>query len=484
MKASIILFLFLTIGHFRLYADERGIKTEDNVRTTVDLIYNGPLSNSTFAMKAEYEDGEPIVQINSSRKMNPASNLKLLTAGAALTLLGPDYRWATRLYHDGTVESDGTLCGNIWIVGEGDPTLGSSDRCAEPVAETFARWHSLILASGIRRIDGAILGDGSWAEGMRDDPTWWSSDLGTFYGTCLSGLNYYENRIDFDVVSGSEVGDSVCISQVRPSTPWMSWKNECRTETKEKSDGIYMYPGREYQGIFRGSAPSGKKTVEKFRNSFPEFTLVSDFTHYLSAKGMELSADKILGDPRSMEDYVSEHRDVSLTAIGETLSPRLEEVMKQMLRQSNNLYAELMFRSIGKQLLGSTTISGAKEAAVRQIGKICGSEKISDRDLMMQDGSGLSDADLITPSFMCLFLRSMTSQPCFGTYLNALSPYRERVKLKTGTIFGVRNLSGYISPSSSSRRIVFSIMVGNSELKKSEIRRLEERIIDALSLLN
>ena len=173
-------------------------------------------------------DGQILAEINSDKMMLPASNMKLITTGAALHILGPDYTFETALAYDGIIE-DGILKGNLHIIGGGDPTLASKDSIAVPVERTFAIWEKIIRDAGIRKIEGFIIGDGRSYEGPAEESTWLWNDIGTYYGAGTTGLMFYENMQSFSVSAGAAEGEPVNIKTYYPECPWMEFRYNCST---------------------------------------------------------------------------------------------------------------------------------------------------------------------------------------------------------------------------------------------------------------
>ena len=138
-----------------------------------------PFKSGLVGVLAVTAKGDTIAEFNSSRKLIPASNTKLITTGLAIKGLGKDYRLSTALGYDGDV-SDGVLRGDLYIVGGGDPTLASSDPGSLAADSLFSVWKSMLTARGIRRIDGRIIGDGRYLDGPIELDSWAYNDLGTF----------------------------------------------------------------------------------------------------------------------------------------------------------------------------------------------------------------------------------------------------------------------------------------------------------------
>ena len=200
-------------------------------------------SHAVTGIKVMTGEGDVLAEADADRMLVPASNMKLISTGAALFSLGPSYRFGTDIAYDGTI-SEGILHGDLYIVGGADPTLGSKDTLATPLAEVFEEWEKAIRSAGIRGIEGRIIGDGRWLEGMSEEPTWLWNDLGTYYGTGVTGLMFYENMMSFSVSPGKTPGTPINIKPYYPSASWMEFRYNCTTGTKGSGDKLYMYTSR------------------------------------------------------------------------------------------------------------------------------------------------------------------------------------------------------------------------------------------------
>ena len=478
---------------------------ESGIRERIEAVAADPaFSQAVVGICARKADGTPLVEMNSETMMLPASNMKLISTGAALHALGTDMQFETRLGYDGTVE-DGTLHGDLYIIGGGDPTLGSKDSIAVDIDHTFAQWEAIIRANGITRIEGRIIGDGRWFEGMAEEPTWLLEDAGTYYGTGTTGLMFYENMQSFAVSAGAQVGDPVNISPSYPDAPWMEFRYNCSTGEKGTGDMLYMYasdlaPIAEIRGTF-GVDRAAKRL--DCANKFPEHTCASYFHDFLKQRGLECT-----GGVADLNIRESELEDIdSLTVIGSTFSPTLDRIVFETNHASNNLYAETLMRTLGKELRGSACYDSSYVA----LNDILKDLKVDvSRGAQIQDGSGLSRQNYISADFICRFLAAMTVSPSYGTFLASLpSPggsgtlqynmsgkpasLRNRIKVKSGSMNGVRCYSGYILPSENSGgqadglpadTIVFSILTNNCTSPTWQVRPLLDRIMAALAECN
>ena len=216
--------------------------------------------------------------------------MKLITTGAAMYAFGPDHRFETSIGYDGEIK-DGVLDGDIYIIGGGDPTIGSKDSIATALEAVFGQWEEFIRNAGIRRVNGRIIGDGRYFDGMTEHPSWMWEDIGTYYGAGATGLMFYENMQSFSVSAGVAVGAPVNIKPSFPEAPWMEFRYACETGKAGTGDQLYLYasdlaPVAEVRGTF--AVDRAAKRID-CSNKFPEYTCASYFTDYLRSHGIPCS---------------------------------------------------------------------------------------------------------------------------------------------------------------------------------------------------
>ena len=440
--------------------------------------------------------GEALAGVNSEKMLVPASNMKLITTGAALYALGPDYKFHTGIHYDGSIEN-GTLHGNLYIVGEGDPTLGSKDSIATDLNTIFACWEKAIRDEGINVIEGCVVGDGRWLEGMPEEPTWLYEDLGTYYGSGVTGLMFYENMQSFSVSPGTAVGDPVKISVHYPSCSWMNYRYDCSTGAAGTGDKLYLYTSDlAPTGVVRGTfgVDRGTKRVD-FSNKFPEYTCAVYFKNYLEKKGIKCiggAADFRIRNEWYKDSDKREKRGADgewLKELGYSItdSPDMGRIVYETNHASNNLYAETIFRTMGKELCHSSCYDSSY-VALNNIFKrmnLGGGIKV-------QDGSGLSRQNYVSADFMCRFLGAMMDSECFEEFLWSL-PYpggdgtlnynmkgypeslRKRIRVKSGSMNGIRCYSGYVIPSE---------LAAQLEANKGRISDIPQEIKDQIIIFS
>ena len=492
MKRTLLIYLLLWCT--ATYAQ---LKPEaDHAQAAIDSIVTDPaLENAVIGIYAMAGNGRTIVDIDGGKMLVPASNMKLISTGAALHKLGPDHRFETAIGHDGIIEN-GVLKGNLYIVGGGDPTLGSKDSIAVSLDKVFGQWEEMVRTAGIRKIEGRIIGDGRAFEGMMEEPTWLWNDIGTYYGAGTTGLMFYENMQSFSVAAGEQVGAPVKISPSYPQAPWMEFRYNCTTGENGTGDQLYMYtsdlaPVAEIRGTY--GLDRGKKRLD-CSNKFPEYTCAHCFASHLSKKGIECKGG--VGDFRLDTQWKPQGE---ITILGKTYSPTLDRIIFETNHASNNLYAETLLRGLSKEMTGSATY----ESAYIALGQVMKELEVEMKGADIQDGSGLSRQNYVSAEFFCRFLEGMMSSPHFEAYANSLpSPgkpgtlsynmknypesLKERILVKSGSMNGVRCYSGYVIPADGCKDdcIIFSILVNNCTAPTWQLRPLLDKIMGVLAGLN
>lgn len=462
------------------------------------LLEDDTFNTSVVGICARTLDGRSIVKKNSEQLMVPASNMKLLTTAAAFNRFGGDFRFETSIAYDGEI-IDGVLHGDLYIVGGGDPTTAAKDSIATGLWRQFAQWKAILKDAGITKIDGHIVGDGRCYEEMAEYGNWLYSDIGTYYGTGVTGLMFYTNMQSFNVSAGQNVGDPVNISPSYPETPWMSWRYECCTGEKDTGDRLYLYTTSDTNvGVIRGTFGVNRQAKRlDCSNKFPEYTCATYFYNSLKESGIECTkgATDFKFSQVSGKEFIGVPQD-SLRKIGGTFSPELRRIAFTTNYESNNVYADALFKALGK----ADGNDSFENSAVSLENELVSLGLQTAGRIKIADGSGLSRQNYVSTGFFCDFLEKISNKEWFEDFLATLpSPgdngslmynmkgysetTRHRIKMKSGSMNGVRCYSGYILPTSGKQEdvIVFSIMVNNCTSPNWKVRPLMDKIIATLA---
>ena len=468
-----------------------------------------PLRAGLAGVLAVRADGDTLVAVNIRQKLVPASNVKLLTTGLALHTLGADYRFETRIAYTGTV-ADGTLKGDVYILGGGDPTTGSRSDCAEGVGKTFAAWAKLLADAGIETVEGRILGDPRcFATPTPQNLGWTFDDLGTYYGAGPTGLNFFENAQNFYITPGP-AGAAPNYRVQYPETPWMRVENHAVTGPARSSNSLYYVNSTlAPYGELAGSFPSDRRgyTLE-CSNAFGAYTCAWYFRNYLQKNGIavlggwgdvtpqgEVRTDLTPGTLRTPAAVAD-----SLTVLGSCYSPRLADIVRDTNGDSDNFYAETLLKAVALRrglTAGQDDCEKAAEAGLRALGLR------TDGACRQVDGSGLSRKNYVSPAFFVRFLRKMMTLPVWEPFFASLpvpgakgtledrfpkapQEFKDRIHMKTGSMNGVRCFSGYIlaADGDPAHTIVFSVLVNNCPERSFQLVPPLDAIIEAIAAEN
>ncbi len=459
------------------------------------------LKDALVAVHVQTLSGDELLNIHANKRLVPASNMKLITTGAALHALGGTYSFPTEIGYSGKIV-DSILTGDIYIIGKGDPTTGMKDELSIPLESIFKDWKNIIQNAGIKEIEGRIIGDARYYEGMLEHGSWSWEDIGTYYGTGVSALSFYGNVLDFRMETGEKLGDSISIKQTYPSTPWMKFINKASTGKEKTGDQVYMYstylsPTAEFRGTF---AVDRRPKTLSCSNKFSEYTLAKYFSNYLLENGIKAkkgAADcgLVFGAPKLA------HID-SIVVIGKTFSNTLDKIALRTNYISDNFYAEALLKKLGKEYEGSADYDASIKALKEIIAKISGKNLAGAH---IKDGSGLSRQNYLSAEFITKFLVGMSKSESFESFVASIpnpgakgtmdnflikqaDDLRSRIFLKSGSMNNIRAYSGYILPkgfssvdtmTNAERKeiIVFSIICNNFTAPQSQVQRAIEKLV-------
>jgi len=439
------------------------------------------------------DQGDTLISLQSERSMIPASNVKLLTAIAALHHLGPDFRFRTFVLRRGTV-TDGILDGDLILYGTGDPALSWRFADSQRRGEVVDSLAASVARAGIRRITGAVLGDGTYFSGPKAHPSWEASDLNEWYGAPATALSFNENVASLRVAPATANGSPPLVFTI-PSDAPVPVLNLASTVEGRPENSLSMVrsdpdqPVRIEGGIQRG----GRDRWRLFTVGEPDRFAASMFAKSLEETGIEVrggvgrvtraSDSPVTSAAMFME---ADSGGVRLRVIAEHRSPPLLELLNVMNRVSHNLYAELTLKTLGRVVSGEGSFTAGAQVLEQFMVNFAG---VDPEQVSIADGSGLSRDNRVSP---LAFVRTLAYaadaewwDPLWSTLPEAgvsglrrmgNSAAADNLRAKTGTMTGVSALSGVVM-TVEGERIAFSI-VQNGVTSRTHSKRIE----DALSV--
>jgi len=406
--------------------------------------------------------GDTLFAREADEMLLPASTMKLYTAAIAFERFGPAHQFRTDILRDGELAADGTLSGDLYLKGAGDPSLGPRYRAwhgGVPPMEAIAE---LVYASGVRRITGSVIGDASAFESRRVPEGWRTRYLQAGYAARVSALSVNENIANI-VVRSTAAGATVSFD--------------------EPLIGIPIHPTVELRPGVRGARISvwQDTTQDRFRVTgwigalSPERTyrVVVEQPERFAAAAFRAALEKrgvvIEGETRAATAPATAQR---LTAWA---SPPVAQLVVTMNGESNNHFAELLFRNAARSVSGIGSAEAANEALRQFLSERVGVRRDA---VYAADGSGLSTLDRVTARSMVQLLVYAGSAP-WGQVFETTLPLAGRtetlktrmrrtladnnLRAKTGTTNDVTSLAGYVT-TQDGERLAFSFIYNGTDL--------------------
>jgi D-alanyl-D-alanine carboxypeptidase/D-alanyl-D-alanine-endopeptidase (penicillin-binding protein 4) len=454
-------------------------RTLEELRARIGEIVSRPeFAASRIAVKvASLDTGRVIYEQDSRKWMQPASNMKLYTVAAALDRLTPDYRFVTSVYAPARPDASGTLRGDLVVYGRGDPSFAVRFN-PEGDADYFRAIDELaasVHAAGVRRVEGGIVGDDSYFKGGALPTGWEWDDLQWYYGAEVSALTVNDNAVDLSVKPGASVGSPARIT-VGPSLSVVTVVDRTTTVARGTPRELSVTRPLGQNTIeVRGRLPiDDRGFTASLAVSRPALVFASMLRSALERRGVVFT-----GQTRTVDEQGrAEGQPLpvsSLIEIAARKSPPLSVIAAQVQKPSQNLYAELLLRTLGKMNATADPRLSSEDAGVQAVRNFLTQAGIDPAGLVMLDGSGLSRADLVTADTTLQLLTYMNRHRFGAAFRDALpvagvdgtlrsrmrgTPAQGNVRAKTGTLGTATSLSGYVL-SAAGERLAFSLMINN-----------------------
>ncbi|WP_216829620.1 D-alanyl-D-alanine carboxypeptidase/D-alanyl-D-alanine endopeptidase [Alkalihalobacterium elongatum] len=424
--------------------------------------------------------GELVYDYNGDYRLKPASNMKILTAVAALSILGGDYCFRTELLSNGKVKW-GILHGDLIVKGKGDPTLQKSN--IEEMVQKLKK-------QGVKVIRGDLIGDDTWYDDVRysiDLP--WSDEM-MGYGSAISALTvsneeYDVGTVKFKVSPSDKFGEQAQIV-MEPTNTYLEIVNLTNTVNEQAKTNLSIQ--REHGSnriIIEGNVPINATEMEEIIAVWEptEFAL-HIFKQSLKKHGIKLLGDISRGVTPEGANVLISHSSIPLS-----------EVLIPFMKLSNNGYGEMLIKEIGKV----KTDEGSWENGLDVSEQTFSHYGINTDTVFLRDGSGISHANLIPANEISKLLYSIQKEDWFTTFFQSLpvagnsnkmiggtlrtrmKNSQGRVRAKTGTLTTVSSISGYIE-TKSGETLIFSVLINNI-IDNKLAKKLEDEIIMTLQSL-
>ena len=476
-------------------APERQDRAVGGLDRSLSRIFDDPeVANTVWGVHIRSVDrDETLYQLNDRTPLIPASAAKILTLATAASRLGWDYRYQTDLLSEAAID-DGALQGNLVVRGSGDPSIHAPDG---PAADLFSSWATELMTRGIQRIDGRLIGDDDALDGGEAEPWiglgvgWAWNDLGFGFATPGGALQYRENVVELTVRPGRRAGDPVT-AQIDELSSGLELVNHMVTGEfgSDSTFTLNRLPGQDSL-VLGGSIGAGTSALRRLVSvDNPTAYFVKSLRAALAVGGISVSGDAVDIDDLPRETPALVER--PLHRLATHASPPLSELAVDMMKNSQNLYAETILRTLGAQASdGSTTIPGQEV-----IGDLLESWHITPDQFVIADGSGLSRDNLVTAAALAAVLQHIQLDPRDAELFEGTLPVAGRdgtlmsrmlgtaaegnARAKTGSMTSVRTLAGYVE-TRDGERLAFAILANNFLVRPTQILNTVDRAVATLA---
>jgi D-alanyl-D-alanine carboxypeptidase/D-alanyl-D-alanine-endopeptidase (penicillin-binding protein 4) len=473
------------------------------------------LARGFWGLEVTSLSGQTLYSLNPDKLFTPASNTKLFTTAAALALIGPDYKFRTTVETTASLDRYGRLNGDLFLVGHGDPNLSGRElpydlrtqRNDHPIQalETLA---DALVQKGVKYVDGDIVADDSYFAFERYGEGWSQDDLVWADGAPVSALTINDNVVFVNILPADRPGEKAFVT-VTPFADYYRLDNRIITTPAGTGRKFFVNrePGSTVLTLWGNMPLDDPGANEALAIEDPAEFAAALFRQLLEKRGIV-----VYGRQRTKHTELATLSTFSVTTIAPSRGgsdgsmrplkgdqpivlasydskPMLEDI-RVVNKVSQNLHAEILLRLLGRERGTAGTIEGGLEV-LREFLTQAG---ISSEQYVFYDGSGLSRQNLVTPHAVVQLLRYAALQPwgsafkstfpvsgVDGSLSDRLSTPRlqSRILGKTGSLGGVKTLSGYAT-TDSGETVAFSILSNNSNLPPKRITEAIDELAQAI----
>ncbi len=455
-----------------------------SLRATIDSLVNVPqFANAHWGILiVDPATGDTLYSRSAGKLFMPASNMKLLTASTAMAQLGPDYRYRTTFAARGTV-ANGTLAGDLVVTGRGDPSV--SDHMFGDAMLPLRAIADSLAARGITRVSGNVVPGGNAFPGEVMGYGWTYDDFEDSYSAPVDELLFNEGFSEIHVRGGERAGDPVQVA-VRPAHSFPVVRIAATTGPAAAGD-------RGAGNTLTARKDSVTWDIVLGGSIAPRDTATLEVTHHDPDKAYIAAVREALRDKGIAVDGAATDTLVGVQTLATLTSPPLRDILKALLKPSQNQIAEMLYRTLALEATGTGRADSARAVVERQIA----AWGVSPSEAVVRDGSGLARYDYVTPRALVRVLDVMRKSPNFTPFYDALpiagldgtlrtrmkgTPAENNVHAKTGTLAQARSLSGYVT-TADQHMLIFSVLANNWTTSTRAVEQVQDAIAVRLATM-
>ena len=495
----------LLVGWGAQAIGQTGQPTVPSIPDRIQALLERPaaLRTSWGILVRDLDTGTIVYERNADKLFVPASNVKLFATAIALQRLGADYTFTTAAVAEGSVDDEGTLTGDLCLVGGGDPNFSSRilpyRKKEEYAADRLRPVRQLarqIQEAGIRRVTGDLIGDDSRYVWQPYAQGWSYADTLQSYGSPASALVFNDNIIDVHVTPGST--GSIARMRVVPDLPFFQFTNRSVTVSGRHVERRLSFRRGESADelVLTGQVPS-RSRGRSFQLAARDPARYAAMALRAALEDLGVTIEGAVTSKHLFPDRLRSLRSLpkpdsrnARDAVAEIISANIAEAIRVVNKDSLNLHAEMLLREVALQESGV----GSQEAAIASMRRFLAEIGVRSGEFFLRDGSGLSRHNLLAPRGTVRLLEYMWRSDDREAYLHSLpvaahdgtldwrfkqAATRGRIRAKTGSMSHVLALSGY-AEGAAGETLAFAIFANNFGMNSSSTRQLVDAIASTL----
>lgn len=425
----------------------------EKINNKISAMFTDPVMRSANWGFVVYDpkNKKVINSYNENASLIPASTTKLLTTETAMSILGKDFQWTTQLEYSGQIDEQGVLNGNLYIVGSGDPSLGTGKAGASSYRELINDFTFSLKDLGIKKIKGDII-----------------LKTGIF-------KNNKNTKLPANIVwKGEEKHYFLPAGNTNDTDP-----------RQEKHLGKGGNLNKKF--VYHSPYTNDLVHTDNFGGYFLT-TKLPDATFYLANNlKLNLSKNGIVTEGKVIDKSAPQGNYEERKKITAYQSPKLEDLVYFINQTSNNAMSEALLKTTGFYEKGDYSLDTGRATVTKHLTK----RTFDFQGFNFADGSGLSRSNVVTPISQVKFLSALMEEKHFDSYFKSLpiggqtgtlksmfqnSDSYGQVFAKTGTLNRVKTLAGYIK-TKSGKLLTFSLLINNYNGTVAQVKQKMETIL-------
>jgi serine-type D-Ala-D-Ala carboxypeptidase/endopeptidase (penicillin-binding protein 4) len=470
MKKRIVFITIILLSHCLILGQNSPMQLELN-----SIIKDKKWTGASIACQFYNQNNNKVIlEHQADLLLAPASVTKVITTAAALLDLGLDFKFETGYSYSGIIRHD-TLFGNLIVRGGGDPTTYSEYFSKHNTYHQFDLLKSALDKWKIKFIKGDLCIIDTLFDQQFANPKWPFEDIGNYYGAGASSISYADNKYEI-ILSKQKDGTT----KVKSHNALLNFSINNQVISKGNSDEAYIYASplnTSHINIY-GSIPA----------QVSEYSIYGSHPHPAQFFGLHL---KQFLDSNHLAD-INKILPYNISAISEKtlykhLSPPLNDIVFYTNQESDNHYAECLFKYLGVKYYQKGTF----ENGLKALTEIYKKHNIDMEVINLYDGCGLARSNAISCRFINKILKLMSDEQSLKNgFFNSLplsgkqgsmrsfgkaTMLENNMRAKTGYIEKVRAYSGQFK-NKGGENILFTVMINNYTGSASEARKVLEQI--------